>query len=429
MFGNESDVFLSKVPLVRYSDDTVVLAGTHGTAAPPDAVASERGALLHFKFTSRFVERLEAEIRSRSEWDAQGESYSTYARMIATEPDLTLYDPRQSVALRDSAQLVDVGVMRGVSSNGDAPSDAGATVDDYVARMHDEVPGWFTEVDASLFRAVDAAQRAAVVQGDLFEIGVYLGKSAVLLGYLLRPDEEFVAWDLFSGERLAAEADAQFYRELTQAAFDENYGRFHARAATAYAQPSSEIPAAGLGRRFRFVHVDGSHRYEIARDDIVAALDLLVDGGVVVVDDYRTVPHALGVAAAVWEAVTAGRLVPVLASDQKLYGFAAGREGGLRELLRGAAHDLGAIAGLDLDVAGHAVSVFSTNAMTTGAGDAGADDAGAGAPDVPDGDDAARSAPDSGEVAALRRRLELIENSRTWRLRTRLARLLRRPEG
>jgi Glycosyl transferase family 2 len=57
VFGKESDVFLSKVPLVRYSDDTVVLAGTHGTAVPPDAVASERGALLHFKFTSRFVER------------------------------------------------------------------------------------------------------------------------------------------------------------------------------------------------------------------------------------------------------------------------------------------------------------------------------------------------------------------------------------
>src|SRR5262249_32974007 len=157
----------------------------------------------------------------------------------------------------------------------------------------------------------------------------------VLLGYLVRPDEELVAWDLFSGERLAGEADAQFHLELTQAAFEENYARFHARAATVYARPSSEIAAAGLGRRFRFVHVDGSHRYEIARDDIAAALDLLVDGGVVVVDDYRTVPHALGVAAAVWEAVAAGRLVPVLASDQKLYGLAAGREGGLFELLQG----------------------------------------------------------------------------------------------
>jgi Methyltransferase domain len=335
--------------------------------------------------------------------------------MIATEPDLTLYDPRQSVALRDSTQLVEVGVMRGASPNGDGSSESAAAVGDYVARMHEEVPGWFTEVDASLFRAVDAAQRAAGVRGDLLEVGVYLGKSAVLLGYLLRPDEELVAWDLFSGERLAGEADAQFYRELTQAAFEENYARFHARAATAYARPSSEIPDASLGRRFRFVHVDGSHRYEIARDDITAALDVLVDGGVLVVDDYRTLPHAMGVAAAVWEAVTAGRLVPVLASDQKLYGFAAGREAGLRELLQGAAHDLGAIPGLDLDVAGHAVTVLTANAMTTGAGEA--DDTAA-APDE------AAPPPDSDEVAELRRRLELIENSRTWRWRAKLARLL-----
>ena len=414
VFGSESDVFLSKVPLVRYSDDTVVLAGTHGTAVPPDAVASERGALLHFKFTSRFVERLEAEIRSRSEWDSQGESYSTYARMIATEPDLTLYDPRQSVALRDSTQLVELGVMRAASLNGDATSADAVVVGDYVARMHDEVPGWFTEVDASLFRAVDAAQRAAGVHGDLLEVGVYLGKSAVLLGYLVRPDEEVVAWDLFSGARLAGEADAQFYVELTQAAFEENYARFHARAATAYAQPSSEIPAAGLGRRFRFVHVDGSHRYDIARDDIAAALDLLIDGGVLVVDDYRTLPHALGVAAAAWEAVADGRLVPVLASDQKLYGFAAGRESGLRELLQGAAHDFAAMPGLDLDVAGNAVTVFSTNAMTTGEGES--DESGA--------DDQPPTAAGTDEVAELRRRLELIENSRTWRLRAKLARLL-----
>jgi hypothetical protein len=422
VFGAESDVFLSKVPLVRYSEDTVVLAGTHGTAASPETVASERGALLHFKFTSRFVERLEAEIRSRSEWDAQGESYSTYSRMIAAEPDLTLYDPRQSVALRDSTQLVEVGVMRAASANGDGRSESVTVVDDYIARMHDEVPGWFTEIDASLFRAVDAAQRAAGVRGDLLEVGVYLGKSAVLLGYLLRPDEELIAWDLFSGERLAGEADAQFYLELTQEAFEANYARYHERPATTHAGPSSEIPGAGLGRRFRFVHVDGSHRYEIARDDIAAALELVVDGGILVVDDYRTVPHALGVAAAVWEAVTAGRLVPVLASDQKLYGFTAGCEAGLRELLRGAAHDLGAIPGLDLDVAGHAVTVFSANAMTTGEGDA--EDTAAEPRLEQAVEESVPPSTDSDEVAELRRRLDLIENSRTWRLRAKLARLL-----
>jgi hypothetical protein len=412
VFGEESDVFLTKVPLVRYTKDTLVLAGTHGTNAPADRVADVRGALLHFKFTARFVERLEEEIRSRSEWDAQGESYSTYARMIAEHPDLSLYDPQQSVVLRDSAQLVELAVMSDGSDRAHAHAVGRPSVDDYVARMHDLVPGWFTELDASLFRAVDVAQRAGGVAGDVLEVGVFLGKSAILLGYLLRRDEELVAWDLFSGASGAEEADAAFYRDLSQAAFEENYRRFHERPPTAVAGPSTELPAAGLGRRFRIVHVDGSHRYEIARSDIASALDLLVDGGVLVVDDYRTVPHALGVAAAVWEAVTAGRLVPVLASDQKLYGLARGRDAGVADLLRRAASEHASLPGAEYDVVGHAVAVFTTASMTTGQ----AEEPGVG--DEP----AAASPDDTDEVAALRRRLELVEGSRTWRLRGKLMR-------
>ena len=62
VFGENTDVFLSKVPLVRYADDRILFAGMHGTNAPRDKVSWERGALLHFKFTARFVERLEEEI-------------------------------------------------------------------------------------------------------------------------------------------------------------------------------------------------------------------------------------------------------------------------------------------------------------------------------------------------------------------------------
>ena len=52
-FGDESNVFLSKVPLVRYTEERLLLSGAHGTNAPPENVARERGALLHFKFRPR----------------------------------------------------------------------------------------------------------------------------------------------------------------------------------------------------------------------------------------------------------------------------------------------------------------------------------------------------------------------------------------
>ena len=222
VFGEESDVFLSKVPLVRYTHERIIPAGAHGTNARPEAVASVRGALLHFKFTSRFVEQLDEEISNRAAWGSQAESYSTYARMLAREPDLTMYDPRRSLRLRDSAQLVEVGVMADRTPGSARDARSYPDLDEYIEQMHVAVPGWFTDADAALFRAVDAAQRSTGVFGDLLEIGVFQGKCAILLGYLLRPDEELVAWDLFAGEPSGDEADAAVYRGLSQSIFEDN---------------------------------------------------------------------------------------------------------------------------------------------------------------------------------------------------------------
>ena len=64
----------------------------------------------------------------------------------------------------------------------------------YIERGIHTVEGWFGRGDAEVFLAVDAEQAH---RGDLLEIGVYLGKSAVLVGYMQRPDERFVICDLF----------------------------------------------------------------------------------------------------------------------------------------------------------------------------------------------------------------------------------------
>lgn len=59
------------------------------------------------------------------------------------------------------------------------------------------IPGWLDKFDARLFLSVQETQREAAITGDVLEIGVYLGRSAALLGYFVRPDERFVACDLF----------------------------------------------------------------------------------------------------------------------------------------------------------------------------------------------------------------------------------------
>ena len=76
--------------------------------------------------------------------------------------------------------------------------------------------------------------------------------------------------------------------------------------------------AGNLSATFRFIHIDGSHLYQIVKQDLHTASGLLEKGGIVAIDDYRTA-HTPGVAAAAWEAVLAGRLIPLCLTPQKMY--------------------------------------------------------------------------------------------------------------
>jgi hypothetical protein len=420
VFGGDSYPFLSKVPLFRYAPNRVIAGGTHSTNAGPKEIASERGAVLHFKFLARFVERLQDELRDRrSDAGDSSESYATYDRALTTDADLCLYDPILSVRLQGSRQLVELGIMRDGERTREPhdETDRRPTVDEYIARMHELVPGWFDNVDATVFRAIDEVQRAAGIEGNLLEIGAYLGKSAILLGYLLRPEERLVVCDLFTNEDIdpGLEADAAYYLELSRAAFEENYGRFHPRPATVIERSSTELADERLGRSFRIVHVDGSHRYDIVRQDIANAREMVVDGGIVVVDDYRTVPHALGVAAAVWEAVTDGTLVPLLTTEQKFYGYSRGDAGTTAMMLRRWALEDAPYSCLPQHVAGHELVAFGPSLEPATLATTGRQP-----------EQVLREAED--EAARLRARLALIEGSRTWRLRNRLMRLAGRRE-
>ncbi|PWI17636.1 hypothetical protein DI272_28320 [Streptomyces sp. Act143] len=185
-----------------------------------------------------------------------------------------------------------------------------------------DVPGWFPPLDQMLFTWFLDRQRARGLQGDLLELGAYLGKSAILLGRHRRGDERFTVCDLFGGEAPdgANRAEtAKSYGSLTRRAFERNYLSFHDELPRVIEAPSSVVPSEVAPRSCRFVHIDASHLYEHVRDDIGAARELLVPDGIVVLDDFRS-EHTPGVSVAVWEAVLNRGLRPVCLSTQKLYG-------------------------------------------------------------------------------------------------------------
>jgi hypothetical protein len=186
-----------------------------------------------------------------------------------------------------------------------------------------QVPGWFTSLDQMLFGFFLEWQSSHGISGDLVELGVYKGKSAILLGAYLRGEQTLVACDLFGSP--ASEADiapsaSQFYRDrLRRQDFEENYCSFFGTLPQIVEGPSSTILDHVLPSAARFVHIDAAHRYANVLQDIAAARTMLCRNGIVVLDDYRAA-HTPGVAAAVWESVIRGALVPLCVSESKFYG-------------------------------------------------------------------------------------------------------------
>lgn len=189
----------------------------------------------------------------------------------------------------------------------------------------EQIPGWFWPADQRLFDWFLSDDRS----GDLLELGVYMGKSAVLIGRHLRQGERFTVCDLFESDAPDAANDAETsrsYSTLTRRRFEENYLAFHDALPEVVHGPTSEILEHVKPDSCRFVHVDASHLYAHVREDVLAARTVLGENGVVVFDDYRS-EHTPGVSLAVWEAVANLGLAPICVSTQKLYatwGDAAG---------------------------------------------------------------------------------------------------------
>jgi len=184
------------------------------------------------------------------------------------------------------------------------------------------LPGWFSPLDAKMFLLADAAQRSTGVEGDLLEIGAYMGRSAVVLGQLPRDGERLIVSDIF-GEAENNEESVLWRTscEVQKPSVDQfsaNYLRFHSTLPEIRVGPSSSLDAGELGlKSFRLLHVDGAHDYENVVHDLSLTRELAAAGAVIAFDDISQ-PAFPGIGAAIWPEVKAGRLRPLMVG-QKLY--------------------------------------------------------------------------------------------------------------
>lgn len=182
------------------------------------------------------------------------------------------------------------------------------------------IPGWLDNDDLELMSFILTRQAESETPGDLAELGVYLGKSAVLIGGHARPSETVTVVDLFDSlavDEANATENRREYSDLNRKAFEANYQRALGKLPTIIQGPSNLIVESASHRTHRFVHIDASHLYQHVVEDIRSAKTLLRESGVVVFDDIRS-QHTPGVAAAAWAEVAQG-LRPFAITSQKLY--------------------------------------------------------------------------------------------------------------
>lgn len=108
--GGLGGYLLNKVPLHRYAPGQLMFSGNHWLDRPTREIAIGRGALLHFKLGASFA-RDASEEAAREEHARGAWIYKHYTRALAARPDPVLHDDAHSVRFRDSAQLVDLGIM------------------------------------------------------------------------------------------------------------------------------------------------------------------------------------------------------------------------------------------------------------------------------------------------------------------------------
>jgi hypothetical protein len=189
-----------------------------------------------------------------------------------------------------------------------------------------DIPGFFWWLDRKVFAAVLGAQNDDE-PGHLAELGVYLGRSSVIVGDFVRADERFVVVDLFGSTDAFTESEQDqanrlenetSYKTLTRQGFEANYLALHTKLPEVYQEPSSNVVEHLDPDTVRFLHIDASHLYPFVQEDVRNAKALLRRGGIVVFDDYRS-EHTPGVSAAVWESVFRDGLIPVAVTPMKMY--------------------------------------------------------------------------------------------------------------
>jgi len=200
------------------------------------------------------------------------------------------------------------------------------SINNYFSHAHAEVEGWFFPLDQLAFFEVFRMQETLAVTGDVAEVGVYLGKSLILLSLLRNRNERLLGFDLFAEDH---------YEQCVS-----NLKKYGVEDEVILSKGlTSDLKRAHLASLIRspvrFLHIDAGHEYHEVLEQLLLFSPYLAEQGVIAMDDYQDREFP-GIEAAVLdfcELDRPRRFVPFLASGNKMFMCAAHMSDSFQKLL------------------------------------------------------------------------------------------------
>jgi hypothetical protein len=184
------------------------------------------------------------------------------------------------------------------------------------------IPGWLSDDDFKLISLLLRFQHLHDASGDVLEIGVYKGKLVPVFAANCSPSEIIFLSDIFDSkisDKCNQIEVKNSYESTSVESVTDLLAEFPKIKAKIVVGDSLHLESVIKGNKFRFIHVDGSHTYDVVKNDLKLALNHL-DGtiGILSIDDYRTL-HTPEVTRAVWELLNEGEVRTILRSPAKIY--------------------------------------------------------------------------------------------------------------
>lgn len=136
-----------------------------------------------------------------------------------------------------------------------------------------EVEGWFYPIDiVVLYGILNELQEK--VRGDICEIGVAYGKSAITLSNFKRPEENLYLYDIFPNDVFEVAK-----RNITKFGKDHNL--------VWRIEDTTKLETSHFQNSIRLLHIDGCHEHSAVLSDLQFFSQYMHDAGVIVLDDFN----------------------------------------------------------------------------------------------------------------------------------------------